>query len=57
MKKIILISLIFLSFLTSAYKKPDVYVIDAQKMRTIIITWDLYMLMKNVTTQQFRNSK
>ena len=31
MKKIILISLIFLSFLTSAYKKPDVYVIDAQK--------------------------
>lgn len=30
-KYVILISLIFLSFLTSGYKKPDVYVIDATK--------------------------
>ncbi len=31
MKKFLLIPLIFLTFLTSGYKKPDVYVIDAQK--------------------------
>lgn len=31
MKKFLLIPLIFLAFLTSAYKKPDVYEIDAQK--------------------------
>ena len=31
MKKIILTALIFLSFLTSGYRKPDVYVIDATK--------------------------
>lgn len=31
MKKLLIISLIFLSFLTSAYKKPDVYKIDAAK--------------------------
>lgn len=31
MKKFLIIPLIFLSFLTSAYKKPDVYEIDAQK--------------------------
>ncbi|MBQ8168494.1 tetratricopeptide repeat protein [bacterium] len=31
MKKFLIVSLIFLSVMTSAYKKPDVYVIDAQK--------------------------
>lgn len=31
MKKYLIISIIFLSFLTSAYKKPDVYTIDATK--------------------------
>ena len=31
MKKILLISLLFLSILTSGYRKPDVYVIDATK--------------------------
>ncbi len=31
MKKLLLIQLIFLAFLTSAYKKPDVYVINAEK--------------------------
>lgn len=31
MKKFLLVSLIVMSFLTSAYKKPDVYEIDAQK--------------------------
>ena len=31
MKKFLIIPLIFLTFLTSGYKKPDVYVIDAQK--------------------------
>lgn len=31
MKKVLLISLLFLSILTSGYRKPDVYVIDATK--------------------------
>ena len=31
MKRLVLISLIFLSVLTSGYRKPDVYVIDATK--------------------------
>lgn len=31
MKKFYLTALIFVAFLTSAYKKPDVYVIDAEK--------------------------
>ena len=31
MKNFLLIALIFLSFITSGYKKPDVYVIDATK--------------------------
>lgn len=31
MKKLLLLSLIFLSLLTSGYRKPDVYVIDATK--------------------------
>ena len=31
MKKFLLVQLIFLALLTSAYKKPDVYEIDAQK--------------------------